>query len=182
MIQSFILRCADRCCKCYNADMVIILFGVSGAGKTTLGRLLATELGWRFCDADDFHPTANIEKMRRNIPLTDADRQPWLEKLRELIRQCIDSGENAVLACSALKENYRRFLTMDAGEVKLVYLRGEYALLYQRLKSRHGHFMSAALLKSQFAALEEPRGDAVVIEVDQSPPEIITEIRNALKI
>ena len=162
--------------------MVIILFGVSGAGKTTLGRLLAAGLGWRFSDADDFHPAANIEKMRRNIPLTDADRLPWLEQLRASIGHWIDNQENAVLACSALKESYRRFLRTDSNEVKLVYLKGDYALLRERLKSRHGHFMSAALLKSQFAALEEPRGNAIVIEVDRSPPEIIKEIRHRLKI
>jgi gluconokinase len=162
--------------------MVIILSGVSGAGKTTLGRLLAAELGWHFYDADDFHPQVNIDKMRRNLPLTDADRRPWLEKLASLIDGWIEKHEDAVLACSALKESYRRLLRVDNDAVKLVYLKGGYAVLRERLKRRHGHFMAAALLKSQFAALEEPQGNAIVVQVDQTPPEIIKEIRDALKL
>lgn len=162
--------------------MVVVLFGVSGAGKTTLGRQLASELGWQFYDADDFHPAANVEKMRGMIPLSDADRAPWLEKLRTLIANCIDSEKNAVLACSALKESYRRFLTVDPHEVKLVYLKGDYTLLKERLKQRHGHFMNPELLNSQFATLEEPQGDAVVIQVDRSPTEIVKQIRSTLKL
>jgi gluconokinase len=160
--------------------MVIVLFGVSGAGKTTLGRDLAEELGWQFYDGDDFHPDANIAKMRQRIPLADADRQPWLEKLRALIGQCINTGENAVLACSALKEAYRRLLAIDRHQVKLVYLKGDYQLMRARLKKRRGHFMNPGLLESQFATLEEPRGDVVVIAVDQSPVEIVKQIRKAL--
>jgi gluconokinase len=162
--------------------MVIILFGVSGAGKTTLGRLLASELGWKFYDADDFHPGANVEKMRGMIPLSDADRAPWLENLRALIEDCIASEESAVLACSALKESYRRFLTVEPDEVKLVYLKGNYALLNERLKNRRAHFMNPELLSSQFATLEEPHDNATIVEVDQSPEEKVKRIRSALKV
>ncbi len=136
--------------------MVVIIFGVSGAGKTTIGQLLAQELGWRFYEADDLHSPANVEKMRRGVPLTDQDRWPWLESLRELIKRCVATGEDAVLACSALKEEYRRYLQVNA-EVKLIFLRGEYALVAEQLRRRRGHFMNPGLLQSQFADLEEPR-------------------------
>ncbi len=121
--------------------MVIIIFGVSGAGKTTVGELLARELGWHFYEADDFHSPANIEKMRRGVPLTDDDRWPWLENLRELIKRCVAANENAVLACSALKRVYRKHLRVSA-EVKLVFLRGDYALIAEQLRHRRGHFMN----------------------------------------
>ena len=162
--------------------MIIIIFGVAGAGKTVIGQLLAQELGWKFYDADDFHSAGNIEKMRRGIPLTDEDRQPWLESLRELIKRCLAAGENAVLACSALKESYRRYLSISA-DVKLVYLRGEYELIAAQLRQRRGHFMNPALLETQFADLEEPRpGEALVIELGRSPAELVQEIRRKLEL
>src|SRR4029077_1987473 len=119
--------------------MIVIVFGVSGAGKTTVGKLFAEELGWRFVEADDFHPRANIDKMRRGIPLTDEDRWPWLECLREQIKKCIEAHRNAVLACSALKRAYRQRLRVS-GEVKFVFLRGDYALVEKQLRRRRGHF------------------------------------------
>jgi gluconokinase len=136
--------------------VVIIIFGVSGAGKTTVGELLARELGWHFFEADDFHSPANIEKMRRGVPLTDEDRRPWLENLRELIKRRVVSNESAVLACSALKRVYRKHLRVNA-QVKLVFLRGDYELVAKQLRHRRGHFMNLELLRSQFADLEEPQ-------------------------
>jgi len=158
--------------------MVIILMGVSGAGKTTVGQLLASQLGWAFADADDYHSATNVEKMRTGIPLTDADRAPWLETLRVLIARWIAAGKNAVLACSALKHTYREQLQLSA-EVKIVYLKGSPSLLQQRLRSRLGHFMTEQMFASQLAALEEPH-HAVVVDIDSSPAEIATQIRIAL--
>lgn len=136
--------------------MVVIILGVSGAGKTTLGKLLARELGWAFYEADDFHSPANVEKMHAGIRLTDEDRWPWLESLRELVQRCLAAGENAILACSALKKAYRQHLRVNS-EVKLVYLRGDFTLITDQLRHRHGHFMNPALLRSQFADFEEPQ-------------------------
>jgi gluconokinase len=141
---------------------------------------LAAELGWSFYDADDFHPVGNIEKMRQGIALADADRRPWLEKLRALIARRVYAGENAVLACSALKKKYRDFLRIDRDQIRLVYLKGDYRLIRERIERRSGHFMNPALLKSQFASLEEPRGDAVVVEAGQSPEAAVKQIRRAL--
>ena len=158
--------------------MVILLMGVSGSGKTTVGQLLASELGWELADGDDYHPAANVEKMRNGIPLTDADRAPWLETLRALIAGWIAAGKNVVLACSALKRAYRESLRVGP-EVQVVYLRGTPQLLTQRLRARAGHFMTERMLESQLAALEEPE-DAVVVEVDRAPEEIVRGIRAGL--
>jgi len=158
--------------------MVVILMGVTGSGKTTVGKLLSKDLGWRYFDADDFHPPANVEKMRSGVPLDDADRAPWLESLRKLIRNCLNQSENAVLACSALKESYRGFLLIDEN-VRLIYLKGDYALIQERLSKRSGHYMDPKLLDSQFDTLEEPEGD-VEIDVSLSPDEIVKIIRSHL--
>src|SRR3954463_4797131 len=161
--------------------MIVIAFGVSGAGKTTIGKLLAHELGWRFYEADDFHSDANVEKMRRGVPLTDEDRWPWLERLREQIARSIAAKKNAVLACSALKRAYREQLRVS-DEVKFVFLRGDYALVSEQLRRRHGHFMNRDLLQSQFADLEEPKPDEGVVttELGRTPKEIVEDIKTNL--
>ncbi len=160
--------------------MVIVLMGVAGAGKTTIGHKLSAELGWKFYDADDYHTRANIEKMKRGLPLNDADRAPWLESLRTIIRSCLEHEENAVLACSALKKSYRNFLLIDE-RVKLIYLKGSYDLIQERLLNREEHFMKPSMLDSQFAALEEPE-PSMHLDASQSPEEIIKEIRSRLAI
>lgn len=163
--------------------MTIIIFGVSGAGKTTVGNLLARELGWHFLEADDFHPAANIEKMRSGHQLTDENRWPWLERLRQQIERSLAAGENAVLACSALKRAYGDRLRVS-DEVKFVFLRGDYALVEKQLRSRHGHFMNAALLQSQFDDLEVPQPDenVLTIEPGRTPEEIVERIKTKLNL
>lgn len=160
--------------------MIILLMGVAGAGKTTVGKLLASQLGWEFADADDYHSAANVEKMRHGIPLTDADRAPWLEALRALISDWLTARKNAVLACSALKQSYRDSLRVSP-EVCIVYLRVSTQVLHQRLRDRHGHFMTEAMLQSQLAALEEPEG-AVIIDADSPPAKIVAEIMSRLQL
>jgi gluconokinase len=161
--------------------MIIVISGVSGAGKTTVGKLLARGLGWHFVEADDFHPAANIEKMRSGRPLTDEDRSPWLERLREEIKRLVAAGENAVLACSALKRAYRDRLRVS-NEVKFVFLRGDLALVQKQLRRRRAHFMNPALLQSQFDDLEEPGPDedVLTIELGRTPEEIVNEIEAKL--
>ena len=161
----------------------MIIFGVSGAGKTTIGKLLAHQIGWRFIEADDFHPPANIEKMRSGHPLTDEDRWPWLKRLREQIEQSLAAGENAVLACSALKRAYRDRLRVS-DEIKFVFLCGDYAVVEKQLRSRHGHFMNSALLQSQFDDLEEPQSEENVLRIEwgQTPQQIVERIKTELNL
>lgn len=161
--------------------MIIILMGVSGAGKTTVGKLLATSLDWQFSDADDFHSLENVEKMRRRSPLTEADRVPWLQVLQTALKQWLQENKNVVLACSALKDSYRQFLLIDRDRIQLVYLKGSYQLIQKRLQERPNHYMSEQLLESQFNTLEAPL-DALIIEVTQSPQMIVQIIRSTLKI
>jgi gluconokinase len=152
--------------------------GASGAGKTAVAARLAQELGWEFLDADSFHSAANIAKMHAGIPLDDADRAPWLAALRREIERAIQQERNVTLACSALKETYREQL-MVGPEVRLVYLKGTFDVLRQRLVHRSGHFMTEKLLASQLEALEEP-ANAVTVDVRQPVAEIVAEIRRRL--
>jgi gluconokinase len=160
--------------------MIIVLMGVSGSGKTTVGKELARQLGWTFVDADDFHPAANREKMHRGEPLTDEDRQPWLAAIHQRLLEAAGRGENVVLACSALKHAYQEYLQHEETDcIYFVYLRGSEELIRQRLAGRTGHFMNPNLLHSQFETLEPPEN---AIEVDIAPPpvEIAANIRSKL--
>lgn len=159
--------------------MIVIVMGVAGSGKTTIGRHLAAALGWPYCEGDDLHPPANLQKMAAGIPLTDADRLPWLRELRRLIERRLAAREHAVIACSALKGSYREILTGGLEEVYFVHLTGSPALIRQRLAQRAGHFMKVGMLDSQMATLEPP-ADAVEVDVAGSPTEIVAEIRARL--
>lgn len=165
----------------YGAGMVIVVFGVTGTGKTRVGSALAEALGWVFIDADDFHEEANLTKLNRGIPLNDEDRRPWLAHLRGLIQESLTQRRNAVLACSALKRAYRRYLRVGP-EVVFVYLRTETHVLEKRLKGRQDHFMNQALLQSQLEALEEPLDETLTVDTARSPAEIVGVIRDSLKL
>jgi gluconokinase len=160
--------------------MVVIVMGVTGAGKPTVGNMLAGQMAWTFVDADSFHSAANVDKMRRGIPLDDADRAPWLQAMRDAISQWIQDRGNVVLACSALKRSYRDELRVGP-EVRVVYLKGSKELISSRLRQRHGHFAGESILAGQFADLEEPT-DAIVVDVGLSPEEIVRGIREQLNI
>ncbi|NMG08110.1 gluconokinase [Brasilonema sp. UFV-L1] len=161
--------------------MIILVMGVSGSGKSTIGQLLADSLHWEFSDADTFHSPENIEKMRHGIPLNDLDRMPWLLALQQAIQQRLQENKNMVLACSALKTSYREVLVLDEEQLKLVYLKGSFELIQKRLQQRPSHFMSEKLLKSQFDALEEPSG-AITVDVSDPPEVVVQEIRVSLGI
>ena len=158
--------------------MIVIVMGVVGAGKTTIGSMLAAELGWQFADADDFHPRANVEKIRDGIALTDADRAPWLEMLRKAMVGWSAAKINVVLACSALKSSYREELKVTP-EVRFVYLKGSAALIAERLHQRRGHFADESILASQLADLQEPHS-AIVADIRQTPSQIVDSIRKQL--
>jgi gluconokinase len=161
--------------------MVIILMGVSGVGKTAVGKRLAEALGWRFLEGDDFHPLANVAKMAAGIPLTDEDRMPWLERLRELVAETLARGEDAVLACSALKRSYRQLLTVDPARMRWVYLWAPREVIADRLARRTGHFMPLGLLGSQLETLEAPEG-ALQVDVTPGLDQVVATIRAGLGI
>jgi gluconokinase len=157
--------------------MIVVLMGVSGSGKSTIGKLLADQLGWTLVEADDYHPQANIDKMRGGTPLSDEDRRPWLAALRKVIDQACERDEDVVIACSALKHDYREYLAHHAHRcVKFVYLSGSEELIQERLEHRKGHFMNPSLLHSQFGTLEPP-ADAIKVDVAPPPQKVADEIR-----
>ncbi len=160
--------------------MIVVVMGVAGVGKTTVGNLLASQLGWKFADADAYHSPENIKKMASGTPLTDADREPWLRALRHAIQSWIATHQNVVLACSALKESYREYLAVDSA-VRFVYLSGSFPLIEERIRQRAGHYMRGELLESQFETLQEPVGIPKV-DVSASPTDIVREIRSKLAI
>jgi gluconokinase len=162
---------------------ILIVMGVSGSGKSTIGTLLAMKLRWEFEDADWFHPAANVEKMHHGIPLTDEDRWPWLNAIADWLDKARVSGRHAVIACSALKRRYRDILIGDRKDVRLVYLKGDEALIARRFATRHEHFMPVSLLHSQFEALEEPGPDEnpIIVSIEPLPREIVSQIQSGLK-
>ena len=162
----------------------VVVMGVSGSGKTTVAELLATKLGWRFIEGDRLHPPANVEKMRQGIPLTDADRAPWLDRIGEELKRWAAEGESGVLTCSALKRAYRDRIRVARPDVRFVYLKGSEALIKGRVAARHHEYMPASLLKSQFDTLEEPAPDEPVVTVDAggSPDAEVAAIVAALNL
>ena len=162
----------------YTWAVIVVLMGVSGVGKTTVGRLLAEGEGWPFFDADDFHSAASKDKMRGGQGLTDAEREPWLAALRAKIDELLALGASGVFACSALKESYRERLSAGL-DVRFVYLKGSFELIQARLKARAGHYAGTSLLRSQFDALEEPKG-VPAVDAALSPEEMLRATRRAL--
>ena len=154
---------------------VILVMGVAGSGKSTVGQRLGEALGWPFIDGDDHHPPANVAKMSAGIPLDDEDRWPWLWRLHELMAEADRDGRSVVIASSALKQRYRDMLAGDLADVRVVYLRGDFDLLMERLSTRRGHFMKPQMLHSQMAALEEP-DHALVLDVARPVDDIVTEV------
>ena len=158
--------------------MIILVMGVTGSGKTTVGKMLASRLGWVYLDADNFHSAENVEKMRRGVPLSDADREPWLGAIHAALLKCAEENRDAVLACSALKQSYRERLGAGV-ELRVVYLKGTYEEIAARLQRRTGHFAGEGILAGQFADLEEPRG-ALVVRIGDAK-EIVGAVLRRLK-
>lgn len=161
--------------------MVIIVMGISGAGKTATGSALARATGWTFLEGDNYHPPGNIKKMRHGQPLSDVDRAPWLERLRILIVEQLEQDKDAILSCSALKHEYRQLLQVNADQVRFVFLKGDFDLIHHRLGKRHGHFMTADLLASQFEALEPP-SDVFTLNITEPVVSLVEKIRQQFDI
>ena len=159
--------------------MFVVVMGVSGSGKSTIGRRLAERLGCPFYDGDDYHPAANVAKMAAGTPLDDSDRAEWLAALAAVIAAGLSRGECGVIACSALKKRYRDVLRLDERQVRIVYLRGDFAAIQARLQSREGHFMKAPMLQSQFDDLEEP-DEAIVVDATLEPTRVLDTIMEQL--
>jgi gluconokinase len=164
-----------------RGTLAVVLMGVTGCGKTTIGELLSRELSWVFLDGDDFHPEANVRKMAEGVPLTDDDRYPWLERLANEMGERIDAGCDCILACSALKARYREILAAGRKQVRFAYLKGTEELIGQRLAARVHRYMPASLLRSQFGALEEP-AECVVVDISTTPEDAIRQIRRGFGI
>jgi gluconokinase len=159
--------------------IIIVVMGVTGAGKTAVGQRLAADLGWRFADADDFHSASSVEAMRRGIPLSDEDRGPWLARLAVAIREWLDHGDRVVLACSALRQVYRDALLLDPARMRLVYLRVSRPVSARRVSGRSGHYMPAVLVDTQFAILEEP-AEALTVDAGEPVDRVVSAIRAGL--
>jgi gluconokinase len=163
---------------------VIVVMGVAGSGKTTVGALLAGRLGWPYAEADNFHSQSNVDKMAAGHPLTDADRKPWLEAIGRWIDERGAAGEPAIVSCSGLKRVYRDLLRAGRPEVRMVFLKGSRDLIMRRLVARHGHYMKADMLDSQFADLEEPTPDenVLTVSIELAPEEIVNQIVAGLQL
>jgi gluconokinase len=167
-------RSKHECWRYGHTLVIVVIMGVTGSGKTTIGVSLAARLGWEFVDADSFHSAANVEKISRGIALDDADRAPWLMSLRKAMEGWVAEQKSVVLACSALKQSYRDELCIS-GETRFVFQKGSYDLIARRLRQRHGHFASETILASQFAALEEP-DNAITVDISRAEDEIVAEV------
>ncbi|HXZ15845.1 MAG TPA: gluconokinase [Roseiarcus sp.] len=166
-----------------TAPQAVVLMGVSGSGKSMIGRLVVERLGWTMAEGDELHPPENVEKMRRGIPLTDADRWPWLDRIGDLLKAWADEGRSGLVTCSALKRAYRERLLKARPDLRFVYLKGSEALIAGRVAARHHEYMPASLLKSQFATLEEPQPSepVIVVDADATPEAEVEAIVEALK-
>jgi len=160
-------------------SQVLIIAGVAGVGKTTVGRLLAIDLGWEFCEGDDFHPPGNLQKMVAGVPLTDQDRWPWLQALKDELGRAIREERSLVVACSLLRKSYRKVLINDFDPVRAVFLQAEEHLIQERLSRRDPHFFSRELLQSQLETWEEPE-EGIVVDASQAPAEIVRELKKKL--
>ena len=158
-----------------------MIMGVTGSGKTTIGKRLAAKIRFEFVDADEFHSPANIERMRHGIPLTDADREPWLRSIHAAVVQWVATNRNVVLACSALKKSYREKI-WQGPELKIAYLRGSFDFIAARLRERRGHFAGESILAGQFADLDDPGDAAITVDIAEPPEQIVREIEEKLEL